>query len=149
MGAFANIVLFACMCVGMGGASVYVWFVKAPVPIPVNTSLFLSMTGDQESNEYHGASQPVINAKIEDRLFAIESAFEKAHETGMDDRKLLHEQLYKLAVEDNEHYNELERQISNDETQNRTVILTLGSIITLCQAFLMFQHFMNRKRKDQ
>jgi hypothetical protein len=110
---------------------------KAP---KVNTSLFLAMSGAPTND-----SQVVVNAHNDDRL----NDLEKAEQVSFDDRKILHDEIYKLAQTENAHFAALHEQLSNDETRLNVSTSVIGFGVTILNGLALWMQISDRKRISQ
>ena len=105
---------------------------------PVNTSLFLSVGGTAEAQ-----SQTVINTHTDDRLQDLA----QSEQASVDDRRLLHDQIYKLTETENQHFNSLHEQISIDEARLNGSTAIIGGGVTLLNAIALYMQLIDRRRR--
>ena len=107
---------------------------------PVNTSLFLSL-GNGGAAE--AQSQTVINTHTDDRLQDLA----QSEQASADDRRLLHDQIYKLTETENQHFNSLHEQISIDEARLNGSTAIIGGGVTLLNAIALYMQLIDRRRR--
>jgi hypothetical protein len=107
---------------------------------PVNSSLFLAIKGP---TIVHASDQAEVNAVTQERVTELKTA-EQASE---DDRKILHEEVFKLAQTENGHYTAIHEQLAVDEARLNGSTALVGGVVTLLNGTAIILQLFERKRR--
>jgi hypothetical protein len=107
---------------------------------PINSSLFLAIKGP---TIVHASDQAEVNAVTQERVTELK----QDAQASQDDRKVLHDEIFKLAQTENVHYNAIHEQIAVDEARLNSYTGLFGGGVTLLTAISIILQLFDRKRR--
>lgn len=113
------------------------WGVLARGAARVHTSFFLAA---QDPPVEH---QDAVNARTDERIIELS----QQEQASRDDRKLMHEDIYNLTMQETNHYNSLHEQISIDESWLHGSTAIIGGGVTLLNAIALYLQLADRKHR--
>jgi hypothetical protein len=121
-------------------------------PAHVNSSLFLAAVpidvkgvAARDSRFAAQAATESVVAVQEEKLGEVSEKLTAGLQESRDDRRLLHDQIAKMANTETDHYNELLNRMNVDEARVTTVLWVVGFVFTVVQGTLIFLQLFHRK----
>jgi hypothetical protein len=108
-------------------------------PEHVHTSLFLAAAPPLDR------TQDAVNARTDERILILAEQEQSAR----DDRKLLHEDIYNLTMQEKNHFDSLHEQISIDESWLHGSTAFIGIGLTVLNSIALFTQLIDRKRRHR
>jgi hypothetical protein len=127
---------------GVTGAALTQHFVPGKAHHPVNTSLFLAAVPVPPQQVRDDDS---ILATQEERIIQLK----EENQASKDDRRLLHEDVAKIANLETAHDNALNDRLNVDEARLSTVMWVVGFIFTLTKGIVVFFHIADRMKQPR
>jgi hypothetical protein len=106
----------------------------------LNSSLFLAIN---PPTIVHAADQAEVNAVTGERITEIKTE----QQASQDDRKLIHEEIFKLAQTENGHYTAIHEQIAVDEARLNGSTALIGGGVTLLNGIAIALQLFDRRRR--
>lgn len=123
---------------GVTGAALTQHFIPSRQHRSVNTSLYL-------------AAAPVVREPGGDTVIATHEEkiieLKEENQQSKDDRRLLHDEVGKLAGTENDHYNALNDRLNVDEARVSTVLWVVGILFSFTQGLVVFFNIVDRLRR--
>lgn len=123
---------------GLTGSALALQFATRKSRAPqLNSSLFLAIKAPPQSE------QAAVNVLTAERVQELKTA-EQASE---DDRKLLHDEIFKMAKTENDHYTAIHEQLAVDEARLNSYTGVFGGGVTLLTAISIILQLFDRRRR--
>lgn len=126
---------------GFAGSGLALRFATWHHPAPqVNSSLFLAIASPSQSQ-----TQQAVNVLTDERIQELK----QDAQASLDDRKLIHDEIFKLAQIENSHFAALHEQLSVDEARLNGSTAVIGGGVTILNAIALWFQISDRRRRKK